>query len=148
MGENHTFQKILLSVDGSKQSLHAAERAAHLAKTQSGELTIPHVIDELTLKELEKLMGSTFHNLLNELEEQGWALLRSTEIMLKKFNVPMKTIIRKGIPHQEILDAASSEEADLIVLGKLGKRGVSKVLLGSTVLRVLKFSRIPVMVVD
>ncbi len=148
MGENHTFKKILLSVDGSKQSMHAAEKAAHLAKTQDGELVILHVIDELTLSELEKLMGSTSNNLLKELEDQGWALLRSTEIMLKKFGVPIKTIIKKGIPHQEILDTASSEGADLIVLGKLGKRGVTKVLLGSAVLRVLEFSKVPVMVVD
>ena len=82
------------------------------------------------------------------MEEQAWALLHSTEIMLKEYRVPVKLLLKEGTPYQEIIGTAEEEGVDLIVLGKLGKRGERKILMGSSVLRVMEFSTLPVLVVD
>ena len=47
-----------------------------------------------------------------------------------------------------ILDEAVSWGADLIVMGKLGKRGVSRILLGSVAERVIEFANLPVLLVN
>jgi nucleotide-binding universal stress UspA family protein len=142
------FEKILVAVDGSKQASSAAQLAARLAKEQGGELVVLHVVDRMVIEELGKFMGHTPKALEEELKEQAWALLRSTEILLKKYGVPLRLVLEEGIPHQQILDTAKEEKVDLIVMGRLGKRGVKKVLMGSAVFRVLEFSTTPVLVVD
>lgn len=49
------------------------------------------------------------------------------------------------IPHEVILREADHWVVDLIVTGKLDKRGVNRTLLGSVAERVIKFTRLPVM---
>ena len=56
--------------------------------------------------------------------------------------------IKEGIPHEVIIDEAVSWGADLIVMGKLGKRGVSRILLGSVAERVIEFADLPVLLVN
>jgi nucleotide-binding universal stress UspA family protein len=58
-----------------------------------------------------------------------------------------QVIIREGVPHEVILEEASSWGADLIVMGKLGRRGIAHILLGSVAERVIEFSEIPVLIV-
>jgi len=142
------FEKILVAVDGSKQSSNAAQLAARLAETQGGELVVLHVMDRMVIEEMEKLMGQTPKALERELEEQAWALLHSTEILLKGYGVPLKLVLKEGTPYQQIIKTAEEEKVDLIVMGKLGERGLKKVLMGSAVFRVMEFSSIPVLVVS
>jgi len=148
VGEEQVFKKILVAVDGSKGALNAAQLAARLARNEGSELLVLHVLDKLVLEELEKFMGRAPDALAKELQEQGWALLHSTEIMLRKYEVPVKLLLREGVPYQEIINTAGEEGVDLIVMGRLGKRGVKKILMGSSVFRVMEFSNIPVLVVD
>jgi len=142
------FKKILVAVDGSKGALNAAQMAARLAKNEEAELLVLHVVDKAVLEEMEKFMGQAPQVLEKEIEEQAWALLHSTEIMLKEYGVPLRLFLKEGTPYQEIIDTAEREGVDLIVLGKLGKRGERKILMGSSVFRVMEFSTIPVLVVD
>ena len=142
------FEKILVAVDGSKQASNAAQLAARLAKDQGGELVVLHVVDRMVIEEMEKLTGQTPKALEKELEEQAWALLHSTEILLKNYGVPLRLVLKQGMPYQQILNTAEEEKVDLIVMGRLGKRGLKKVLMGSAVFRVLEFSTTPVLVVD
>lgn len=148
MRKEQLFKKILVAVDGSKGALNAAQMAARLAKNEEAELLVLHVVDKAVLEEMEKFMGQAPQVLEKEIEEQAWALLHSTEIMLKEYGVPLRLFLKEGTPYQEIIDTAEREGVDLIVLGKLGKRGERKILMGSSVFRVMEFSTIPVLVVD
>lgn len=148
MRRERVFKKILVAVDGSKGALNAAQLAAKLAKNEGAEILVLHVVDKAIIQEMEKLMGQPPQALEKEMEEQAWALLHSTEIMLKEYRVPVKLLFKEGTPYQEIIGTAEEEGVDLIVLGKLGKRGERKILMGSSVLRVMEFSTLPVLVVD
>ncbi len=148
VGKEQVFKKILVAVDGSKGALNAAQLAARLAKNEGAELLVLHVVDKAVLEEMEKFMGQPPQALEKEIEEQAWALLHSTEILLKEYRVPVRLFLKEGTPYQEIINTAEKEGVDLIVLGKLGKRGERKILMGSSVFRVMEFSTIPVLVVD
>jgi nucleotide-binding universal stress UspA family protein len=50
-------------------------------------------------------------------------------------------------PWQAILDFARTHHADLVVMGTHGRRGISRVFLGSVAERVVRFSPIPVLTV-
>lgn len=148
MTRRQVFKKILVAVDGSTGALNAAQLAAKLARNEGSELLVLHVLDKAVVEEMERFMGETPEALEKEIEEQGWALLHSTEIMLKKYEVPVRLLLKEGTPYQEIINTAEKEGVGLIVLGKLGKRGERRILMGSSVFRVMEFSTIPVMVVD
>ena len=61
------------------------------------------------------------------------------------WDIAVDIILREGGPHEVILTEADNWGADLIVMGKLGKRGVSRILLGSVAERVIEFTGLPVM---
>lgn len=55
--------------------------------------------------------------------------------------------IIEGQPAKEILKLAEEESVDLIVMGTLGRSGIEKFLLGSVADKVIRGSKIPVLVV-
>ena len=61
--------------------------------------------------------------------------------------VPCKTLyVMAEFPYIEIIKAAKRNRCDLIVMGSHGRRGISRLLLGSEASKVLAHSTIPVLV--
>jgi nucleotide-binding universal stress UspA family protein len=56
------------------------------------------------------------------------------------------TVIR-GIPYEEILKFAEEKNIDLIVIGTHGRKGIDRVLFGSTAERVVRNASCPVLTV-
>ena len=61
--------------------------------------------------------------------------------------MPAQRVIEGHVVHEGILDAATSEAADLIIMGSHGRHGIEKLLLGSVTQRVLSHTTLPVLVV-
>jgi nucleotide-binding universal stress UspA family protein len=142
------FSRILVPVDGSRYSLSAACMAARLGKIHSAELRIFHVIDDTLLDQLARFSKQDREAVHKELQTSAQAFLKDMRCELHEMIISIsEMIIREGIPHEVILEEAQSWNADLIVMGKLGRRGISHILLGSVAERVIEFSEIPVLVV-
>ena len=61
--------------------------------------------------------------------------------------MPCKTYYVMGeFPYAEIIKAAKRYRCDLIVMGSHGRRGISRLLLGSQASKVLAHSTVPVLV--
>jgi nucleotide-binding universal stress UspA family protein len=58
-----------------------------------------------------------------------------------------RTVLRNGVPHQEIVQLAADERADIVIMGTHGRSGLSRVLLGSVAERVIHFAPCPVLTV-
>ena len=52
-----------------------------------------------------------------------------------------------GIPFQEILDTAKTQQVDLIIMGTQGRTGLQHVLMGSVAEKVVRLAPCPVLVV-
>ena len=61
--------------------------------------------------------------------------------------VELSSVLVTGNPWEEIVRVAKSENADLVVMGTHGRRGMSRALLGSVAEQVLRTSTVPVLVV-
>jgi len=59
----------------------------------------------------------------------------------------VKTLLRTGIPHDEIVRIARDEGADLIAIGTHGRGGLDRLMLGSVCDRVIRLSSCPVLAV-
>ncbi len=60
-------------------------------------------------------------------------------------NIDVRTIVEEGAPADEIIKA--SKAYDLIVMGTLGRTGLSHLLMGSVAEKVVRFAHCPVMVI-
>jgi len=59
----------------------------------------------------------------------------------------VETIVVKGVPFNEIINAATEISVDLIVIGTHGRTGISHVMLGSVAEKVVRKSLCPVLTV-
>jgi nucleotide-binding universal stress UspA family protein len=142
------FKKILVPVDGSRYSLNGVCLAARLARVHGSELRIFHVIDESLLEQLARFSEKNKEAVREELKNTARAFLSDMRCEAhQEIVATSEPIIREGVPHEVILREASSWGADLVVIGKLGRRGVAHILLGSVAERVIEFSDIPVLIV-
>lgn len=76
-------------------------------------------------------------------------LLREMKEYAKKLGIdsPISTAVELGRPKEVILDAAAHNNADLIIVGSHGRRGVTRFLLGSVSLSILSQAPCSVLIV-
>jgi nucleotide-binding universal stress UspA family protein len=145
--------KMLLAIDGSEYSKKAVERVAAQFKTDDVDLHVLHV-DEWP-KELPTSLafaeGSAAAREIIALHERRRqeiaALMASVTRQLQSAGFRTTEVVRAGDARQEILSYAEEIDADLIVLGSHGRRGVDRFLLGSVSDGVMRHARCSVEIV-
>lgn len=146
--EKRLFERILVPVDGSRYSLEAVLLAARLAVVHGSSLLLLHVLDEAVMQQLSRLGGRESDSVRHEMVATAKGVLHHMAREAEKCRVPVATDLKEGTPHEVILREAEQWGADLIVMGKLGRRGVSRILLGSVAERVIEFAKLPVLLVN
>lgn len=139
------FTRILVPVDGSKFSLQAVRLAARLAVNCGSSLLLLHVLDVVVVEQLQRFGHKSHDEVRLEMEESARGFLKDMALEVRQQDIVVDIDLRIGVPHEVILTEADSWGADLIVMGKLGKRGVGRILLGSVAERVIEFTKLPVM---
>ena len=141
------FDKILLATDGSQSSLKAARVAVEMARAYNAELIVVHVVDDAILEEVARGFGKTAEEAGRALEENGRKYMQEVERMAKEQWVKTDLEMPHGTPHEALLKVADEKKAGLIVMGKIGRRGPRRVLMGSVTERVVDLADVPVLVV-
>lgn len=142
------FKKILVPSDGSAQSENALIGAIHIARACGAKIlglsvAQPYLHSPLELADaatdsvafIEKALAEAKQNLL-KIEEAARAA-----------GVECETMVAESFdPSAEIVAAAKQHDCDAIFMGSHGRKGLSKLLLGSETQKVLSESDKPVMV--
>lgn len=121
--------KILLATDGSEYSEAAAKFLTRLNFTSDDEITVLHVISKVPFKDDKE---SYYANLKQIKQEVASKILDSTLSNLKNINAKLSTALMDGYPDSVIIDTAIDSNADLIVMGARGLKGIKSLLIGST----------------
>lgn len=146
------FERILVATDGSSHSLRAAEAAVEMARLYSSTIISLYVVDigkeysplgDLT----SRSSGDMIARIRSNLQDQGEAATRSVAEMAEKAGIPAIRRIAEGYPAQDIIRIAEDEKASLIVMGGIGATGLERFFLGSVADKVVRSSKIPVLVV-
>jgi nucleotide-binding universal stress UspA family protein len=137
--------KVLVPYDGSEQ----AEDALRYAVRKHGDADIValHVIDPVG-KGGEKGTRAAWWNMWYE-DREKLAEQRLEEVheIAEDEGRDVTTDLSTGKPSEEIIEYAREENVDLIVMGRQGETGLSRVLLGSSAENVARHSDIPVTLV-
>lgn len=140
------YKRILVPVDGSETSNKAVVAALQMARENGGRVRLVHVLDELAYLSGYEIGG----DLLKIAHDYALKVLDDALAMAKSAGVPADTKLMEapGARIGEVVaDEARSWEADLIVTGTHGRRGVGRVLLGSGAEQVLRLAPVPVLAV-
>lgn len=146
------FERILVATDGSKHSERAAASAIEVARLYGSTITALYVLDhdreyaplgDLTSGISEDLIAGIRRNL----QEQGEKALAKVAQMVEAAGMVASRRISEGHPAEEIIRISEEIDAGLIVMGGMGATGIDRYLLGSVADRVVRGSRIPVLVV-
>lgn len=141
------MKRILHPTDFSDCARRAQDEAVSLVRDLGGELILLHVAVEGTLFN-EGLFGLVDPQKVYDAQRK-WAegALEELASALRLGGVTVRWIVRSGVPVTEIVDVASMERCDLVVMGTHGRSGVDRMLLGSVADRVIRLAPCPVLTV-
>lgn len=144
------YQRILVPVDGSATSNRGLDEAIKVASMTHGKLLLMHAIDDLSFSfALQASMAYTndWHEFMRQ---DGEAILERARAKAEAAGVVAEVTLsdRYARPvHERIADEANRWDADLIVIGTHGRRGLQRVLMGSAAEGVLRLASKPVLLV-
>jgi len=149
------MKKVLIAVDYTKGSRAVLATFQNLVQ-QPEEVILLHVerllgrslmintLGEADLSILKEELKDTEYK--KELDRKAEKLLNFYEKELQNSDLNnVKTVIRDGIPAEEILKVAEEENVEIIILGYSGVEGLNRIIIGSVAKDVGKNAKVPVL---
>lgn len=118
------FQRILVGTDGSGTASAAVEHAVGLAKATGAELLVVSAY-QTPREGAPPFTDQSFAGI-----DVARGLLTDVERRYGD-SVKLRTAVREGSPADAIIDAATDENADVIVVGNRGMTGAKRLVMGS-----------------
>ncbi|MFQ3305740.1 MAG: nucleotide-binding universal stress UspA family protein [Polaribacter sp.] len=141
------MKKILVPIDFSKPSQYAAKIAAKIAKKTNATVYLIHLI-ELPSGVIDMISNSHFSI------PESMLYLRKTKEKVLEFkesffsnDITVEYFIKLSNPFEGIKKCANKINADLIIMGSKGHSEFEEIIVGSNTEKIVRNSKIPVMVV-
>ncbi len=144
------YQRILVPVDGSDTSNRGLDEAIKIASMTHGKLMLMHAIDDLSFSFALQTSIAYANDWQAFMRQDGEAILERARARAGAAGVEAEVTLsdRYARPvHERIADEANRWDADLIVIGTHGRRGLQRVLMGSAAEGVLRLATKPVLLV-
>ena len=136
------MRRILLPTDGSEYSAGAERVAIAMTRKAGGDLEAFRVVPQGT--DLDIVAPEADKKLTSE----AIAQLEIVRKRAEEAGVSCKISLRQGAdPYQAIVEASKDTQADLIVMGRRGRRGLARLMLGDATAKVMGYAPCAVMVV-
>ncbi|HWR90382.1 MAG TPA: universal stress protein [Dissulfurispiraceae bacterium] len=140
-------KKILFPTDFSEGALNALPYAVDLAKSYGAKLSMLHVMYDISTSSGLYVPHISVDEMYKEMEASARKELERFGLDLRRDMKDIEFTVLRGVPYEEILKFAEKNAIDLIVIGTHGRKGLDRVLFGSTAERVVRNATCPVMTV-
>ncbi|MCZ8255160.1 MAG: universal stress protein [Polaromonas sp.] len=144
------FKRILISVDGSDTSNKALVAGLEMARETSARVRLVHTVNEMAYMGGIDPYGTYSADVAGMMRESGAKVLNDAMAIAQSAGVEASQALldepgkRLG---ESVAEAAKLWNADLVVVGSHGRRGIGRVLLGSGAEQILRLAPVPVLVV-
>jgi universal stress protein A len=139
------FKRILVATDLTPTSQSAMNEALTLAKEDGAELMVAHVCETPNIT--QAIAPAVFDEWKGNLKSGAYEALQPFIDEAHEGGVHAGALVLFGTPYEAIVEAALENNADLVILGTHGRKGVSRFFLGSVASRVISTAPCPVMTV-
>jgi nucleotide-binding universal stress UspA family protein len=138
------YSKILISVDGNENSLIVAKKGIELAIKLNAQAALLFVVD------VTKAIGNIEANIMPQealilLKKEAQQTLDQLAAMYN--GKDLIKFMPEGHPAEDIIKTANYWEADLIIVGTHGRKGLARLLSSNVSDYVLHHSKIPVLLI-
>jgi nucleotide-binding universal stress UspA family protein len=146
------FKRILVPVDGSRTSNLGLKTAIGMAQDAKADLILLHVVDENFLLLSGEYAGASYlDRLMADMRAGGKKIIAAAAATAQKQGVTAKTVLVESVGTGRVADIIVQQtrklRADAIVIGTHGRRGLSRVVMGSDAEEVVRNSSVPVVLV-
>jgi nucleotide-binding universal stress UspA family protein len=139
------FKRILITTDGSNKSIMDAKDGIELAKALGAQVIALNVVSENVIASAVRQLGSDRKDAEAMLKARGQKAIDEIKKMGDDAGIKVDAMLKIGVPANDIIEVASSEKVDLIVIGSHGESGEQSI--GGVVRKVVYWSTTPVLVV-
>ena len=142
------YTRILVPVDGSSASARGLDEAIELARHLKARIRLVHVVEPWVMVQAET--PATLHEVAENIRSAGAGLLEECEKKVTNagIQVDAELIETFGDSAGEcIVKKAKEVDADLIVCGTHGRRGIRRMLMGSDAEYIVRRAPAPVLLV-
>ena len=146
-------KRIMVPTDGSENAIRAGEYAISLADLSGADIIVLNVIDTYYLaaipqpdvrESVDEELRADIQKAVERFEKE----IEENKCNGQCQNVNFKILIKEGKPADIILKTVDEEGIDQVIIGKSGKHGLEKFLLGKTTDKVVKEAKVPVNVIS
>jgi hypothetical protein len=136
------LKNILIATDGSEYSEGAIKEAIFMAKSCESKLSVIYVLDINPELETEGLQ------IVEKMELSAKEHLDAVKKRMADEKIECEAIVRRhDEPYKAIIEEAKKRKIDVIVMGRRGKTGLKKVLMGSVTAKVVGYAPCKVLIV-
>ncbi len=139
------IKKVLFATDFSEGSSYALPYAVDLANKYGAKLFFVHVIYDLAQTSGFYVPHISLDEVYQDIEKGAMSALEKTFVEEMKNYKDVEHKVLKGKPYDEIVKFAAEEKVDLIVIGTHGRKGIDRLLFGSTAEQVVRHAPCPVL---
>lgn len=133
------INQILVAIDRSAMTAEALKRAISIAKEKDAQLIVMHVIEPY-------LIESPFVRAVDE-DEIKKKVIEQINQFNSEANLKYILFVESGSASSSITLKAQKTKADLLIIGTHGKNDIKSNYFGSTTLKVIQNTHIPVLIV-
>jgi nucleotide-binding universal stress UspA family protein len=144
------YARILVPVDGSPTSEAGLVEAIRLARMSGGRILLLHVAEGLPYLPESATYGVCLPDANRAAVERGAELLKRCRALVAADGVEVDTaLFEDDGRHLEdyVADQVKAGNADVVVIGTHGRRGIGRLLLGSDAEQVVRTATVPVLLV-
>ena len=135
------YQDILLATDGSEGVREATDHAIELADQLDAKLHVLSVSEDGPQATDKQDEMRTDH------EAEAAGAVEEVERTAVDRGVETDTLVRHGVPQEQIVDVAETNAIDMIVMGTHGRSGLDHLVTGSVAEEVVRNATVPVVTV-
>ncbi|MFA5353150.1 MAG: universal stress protein [Thermodesulfovibrionales bacterium] len=141
------IKKILFPTDFTEGAMNALPYALDLAKSYGAKLYLMHVVYDIATASGLYVPHISVDEMYKEIEASAEKELERFGFEQRQEVRDVQYILRRGVPYEEVLKFIQEEGIDLVVIGTHGRKGLDRVLFGSTAERIVRNSPCPVLTV-
>jgi nucleotide-binding universal stress UspA family protein len=153
-GRPRALRSLLVGLDGSVNARRATRFVAGLDPARGGRVTLVRVVEPMGMpsnmmlpRNLRRTLRGEVGSLNARRLERAWRDVDRAATRLQGAGWIVRKMVRTGVPLGQLLAAVRTTQAQTVVVGARGTRGVRRLLLGSVASGVLDRSPVPVLVV-
>ena len=142
------YKHILIATDGSDLADKAIVQGVDLAKALGARVTVVTVTEPWATQVMgDAAVAFPFDDYEKAVSANAADILAKAAAVVAKAGGTCATLhVKERWPAEGILETATSQACDLIVMSSHGRRGLTRLLLGSQAQNVVTHSTIPVLV--